>query len=82
MGFITKYYFTVEKDIRLIPTHCLILKIPCKQELQHIAFNYSLDNNLKDFLNFYKKCTAKLHSILVIDTTKKQLILYFKRLSE
>ena len=40
-----------------------------KQELQLIAFNHSSDIDLKDFMNLYKKCTAKPHSFLVINTT-------------
>ena len=40
-----------------------------KQELQQIAFNHSSDIDFKDFMNLYKKCTAKPYSFLVIDTT-------------
>ena len=36
-----------------------IMKIPIKRELQQIAFNHSSDIDFKDFINFYKKCTAK-----------------------
>ena len=42
------------------------MKIPNKQELQQIAFNHSSDTNFKDFMNLYKKCTAKPYSFLVI----------------
>ena len=42
------------------------MKIPNKQELQQISFNHSLDIKFKDFMSFYKKCTSKLYSILVI----------------
>ena len=42
------------------------MKIPNKRELQQIAFNHSSD---KDFINFYKKCTGKPYSFLVIDAT-------------
>ena len=44
-------------------------KTPNKRELQQIAYNHSSDINLKDFMNLYKKCSAKLYSFLVIDTT-------------
>ena len=43
------------------------MKIRNKQELQQIAFNHSLDTDFKDFMNLYKKCTAKPYSFLVID---------------
>ena len=42
------------------------MKIPNKQELQQIAYNHSSDI---DFMNLYKKCTAKPYSFLVIDVT-------------
>ena len=45
------------------------MKIPNKGELQQIAFNHSSDIDFHDFMNLYKKCTAKPYSFLVIDTT-------------
>ena len=45
------------------------MKIPNKCELQQIAFNHSLDIDFKDFINLYKKCTAKPYSFLVGDAT-------------
>ena len=44
------------KNIRLKSTHYFIMKIPKKQEFQQIAFNHLSDI---DFMNLYKKCTAK-----------------------
>ena len=38
------------------------MKIPNKRELHPIAFNHSFDIEFKDFMNFYKICTAKLYS--------------------
>ena len=67
--FITQSYFAVPKNIRLNSTHYFIMKIPNKQELQQIAFNHSSDIDFKDFMNLYKKCTAKPYSFLVIDAT-------------
>ena len=67
--FITQPYFTVPKGARLNSTHVFIMKIPNKRELQQIALNHSLDIDFKDFLKIYKKCTAKPHSFLVIDST-------------
>ena len=46
------------------------MKISSKQELQKIAFNYSLDINFRHFMNLYKKCTAKPSFSLVIDATR------------
>ena len=64
--FITQYYFAVPKNIRLNSAHYFIMKILNKRELQQIAFNDSSDI---DFMNLYKKCTAKPYSFLVIDAT-------------
>ena len=47
--------------------HYFIMKIPNKRELQQIAFNHSSDIVFKDYMNLYKKCTAKAYSFLVID---------------
>ena len=58
--FIKKSYFAVPKNIRLNSVHYFIMKNPNKQELQQIAFNHSSDIDFKDFMNIYKKCTAKL----------------------
>ena len=41
--FITQSYFSVPKDVRLISTHYLIMKINNKRELQNIAINHSAD---------------------------------------
>ena len=60
--FITQSYFAVSKDIRLNSTHYLIMKIPNKRELQQTAFNHSSDIDFKDFMNLYRKCTAKPYS--------------------
>ena len=34
-----------------------------------MAFNHLSDIDFEDFLNLYKKCTARPYSFLVIDTT-------------
>ena len=67
--FITQSYFKVPKDVRLNSTHFFIMKIPNKRELQQIALNHSSDLKSKDFINIYKKYTAKPYSFLVNDTT-------------
>ena len=55
-----------QKNIRLNSTHYFVMKIPNKRELQQITINHSSDIDFRDFMNLYKKCTAKLHSFLVI----------------
>ena len=67
--FITQSYFVSPKNIRLNSLHYFIMKIPNKGELQQISFNHSSDIDFRDFMNFYKKCTAKPYSFLVIDAT-------------
>ena len=67
--FITQSYFTVPKNIRLISTHYSVTKIRNKRKLEQIAFNHSSDIDFQDFMNLYKKCTAKPYSFLVTDTT-------------
>ena len=67
--FITKSYFADPKKIKVNSTHCSIMKISNKLELQQIAFNHKADIDFKDFINLYEKCTAKPYSFLVIDAT-------------
>ena len=53
------------------------MKIPNKQELQQITFNHLSDI---DFMNLYKKCTAKPYYFLVINTTSaSDNLLCFRR---
>ena len=63
LAFITQSYFAAPKDIRLNSTHYFIMKILNRTELQQIAFNHSSDIDFQDFMNLYKKCTAKLLSL-------------------
>ena len=67
--FITQYYFAVPKNIRLNSTYYFIIEIPNKWELQQIALNLLSVINFEDFMNLYKKWTAKPYSFLVMDTT-------------
>ena len=62
--FITQSYFVVRKDIKFNSTHYFITKIPNNSKSHN-----SSDINFKDFMNLYKKCTAKPYSFLVIDDT-------------
>ena len=60
--FDAQSYFAIAKNIRLNSTHYFIMKLPKKWELQRIAFNYSSDIEIRNLMNLYKKCTAKLCS--------------------
>ena len=57
--FITQPYFAFPKNIRLNLTQYFVMKIPSKRELQQISFNHSSEIDFQDFMNLYKKCTAK-----------------------
>ena len=57
--FITQSYFGVPKEVRLNSTHCLIMKIHTRRELQSIAFNHSADIDYKAFLKIYRNCTKE-----------------------
>ena len=67
--FITQYYFSVPKDVRLNSTHYLILKINSRKELQYISINHSADIDYKDFMKVYRECTKEPFNFLTIDTT-------------
>ena len=45
------------------------MKIPNKKDLQQTGFDHWSDIDLKKFVSFYKKCTAKPYYFLVIDAT-------------
>ena len=59
----------MSKNVRLNSTHCFIMKITNKRELQQIPLNHSTDTDLNDFIKNYKKCTTEPYSFLVNDTT-------------
>ena len=61
--------FVVSKNIRLTSTYYFVMKIVNQRALQQIAYNHSSDIDFQDFMNLYKKCTAKTYSFLVIDAT-------------
>ena len=62
--FITLTYFSVPKDVRLNSTHCLIMKINNRKELQNIAINDSADVDYKDFMKIYRECTKEPFNFL------------------
>ena len=67
--FTTQFYFDVPENIRLISTHYFIMKILNKQKLKKIEINNLSQIDVKDFMNYFKKCTVKAYSFLVNDTT-------------
>ena len=52
------------KNIWLNSTHYFIMKIEKERELCEITYYHSSYINFKDFMNLYKKCTAKPYSFL------------------
>ena len=56
----------------------IVMKILNKRELQQIAFNHSSDIDFKDFMNLYKKCTAKPNSFLIDATLASDKPLRFR----
>ena len=65
--YCTMYYFMLSCVVKM-----LFLKkgkkILKKKELLQIALNHSSDFDFKDFMKFYKKCTAVPYFFLVNDT--------------
>ena len=57
------------KNIRLNSTNYFIIKVPNKWELPQIVFNHSSDTDPQDFIDLYKKFTAKPIYFLVTHTT-------------
>ena len=73
--FITQSYSKVPKHVMLISTHFLIMKIPNKRELQQIAQNHLSDNDFKDFIKIYEKCTLEPYSFWLMMLLYHQIIL-------
>ena len=67
--FIRQSYFKVQRVVRLNTTHFFTMKIPNKREVQQITSNQSSDIDPKDFINIFRKYTAKRYSFFVNDTT-------------
>ena len=74
LAFITQSYFSVPKDVRLNSTYYLIMKINNKKELENIAINHSADIDYRDFMKFYRECTAQKNRILF-----RQMILHYQQ---
>ena len=72
--FIPQSYVALPKNIRINSKYYFIMKIPNKQELQKIACNHSSGINIKDFMNLYKKFTAKPYPFLVTGAALHQMV--------
>ena len=59
--FITQYYFSVSKKVRLNATHFLIMKIHNKRELQQIAINHLADFDHENFMKIYNENVQVTH---------------------
>ena len=66
--FLLLSYFSVPKDVRLNSTHCLIIKINSRKELQNVAINHSAVIDYKDFMKIYRECKREPFNFLTIDT--------------
>ena len=54
LAFISKSYFKMSNQIRLIATCYFIMKIPNKREVQEIALNRSSDTEFKYLMKLFK----------------------------
>ena len=64
--FITQSYFSVPKYVRLNITHCFVMKINNKRELQNIAINHSAGIDYQDFKKIYRECTKEPYNFWTI----------------
>ena len=55
--------------MRLNSTHCLIMRINNRKELQNIGINHSADIDYNDFIKIYRECTKESYNFLTTDTT-------------
>ena len=69
--FFCFYYtvsFSVPRNVRINSAQYFIKKLPHKKALPPVTFNHLSGIGYEDFMNLYKKCTAKPYSFFVIDT--------------
>ena len=65
--FITPSFFKVSQNVKLNTKHFAFIKIRNKTELEQNGYIHASDTDCKDFMDLYRKCTAKPYSFLVID---------------
>ena len=66
--FITQFYISIPKDVRLNLTHYFIMKINNRKELQNIGIDQSADIDYNDFMKIYRECTREAFNFLTINT--------------
>ena len=76
---LSQSYVSVPEDVRLKPTHYLIMKINNKSKLQNIGIDHSEDIDYRDFVKIYKECTKEPYSFLTIDTPSAGDPLIFRK---
>ena len=59
--------------------HYFIMKVQNKEELQQILFNNLSKIDFKDFMNLYKKCTAKLYYFQLLMLLLHQIINWLEK---
>ena len=52
------------------------MRTPNKRELQQTVLNHSSDTDFQDFINLYKKRTAKPYSFWLLILLLNQIIIY------
>ena len=67
--FITQWYFSAAKDIRLNSSHYLIMKINNLKQFQNIVIDHSPDIDYKGFMKIHREYTKELFNFLATDTT-------------
>ena len=72
-------YFVAPKNIGLNSTYNFVMEITNKRGLQQIAFNHLSDIVFQDFMNLYKKRTAKSYTLNTDTTLASDNSLRFKK---
>ena len=67
--FITQFYVSVPKDVRLNTIHYFIMKISNRKELKNIETDHSANIDQQDFNKRYTEYTREPFNFLIIDTT-------------
>ena len=74
--FITQSFFSVPNDVRLNSTHCLIMKINNRKELQNIAINHSADIDYKDFIKIILQILITKILLKFIENVKMNVLVF------
>ena len=72
-------YFAVPKNIRLNSTHCFVMKIPNKRELQQIVFHHSSDCDVKTLWMFIKSVPQNHIFFWLLVTLASDNSLHFRK---